>query len=269
MIESCNVTDSRQESVPADVVGNGNVVTNDPMSRIWKAAGFAGSHSPTTSTDRYIARGTNAKPLRPYASVTDGGAIDRRRRLQRKWAAVVAVPVLLAGGVAIGRYAFPNSSPSSVVAHTAREDALFTDALNQQKAGKLRAAEAGFTSVLQIDPLNYTAYYNLGVIYQQTNRSVDATLAYEKALIINTKFQPALFNLAILDSTGDPQAAITLYKRIQQLGPQNPSAVAFNLGLVYRETGSVAAGNAQLRYAVSLDPALRSKIPHQYLPITA
>ena len=72
-----------------------------------------------------------------------------------------------------------------------------------------------------------------------------------------------------VNSKADPNAAISLYERIQQLHPQNPSAVAFNLGLVYRESGKVGPGNVQLRYAISLDPSLAAKVPAAYEPIAA
>jgi tetratricopeptide (TPR) repeat protein len=166
----------------------------------------------------------------------------------------------------MGRYFFPSATNTAPPA-SERASALFKQSLAHQKAGQLADAEKGFASVVKLDPLYYAAYYDLGVIYQGSNRQNDAILAYEKTLIVNSNFQPALFNLAILESTSDPKTAISLYKRIQQLRPQNPSAVAFNLGLIYREIGKVSEGNAQLRYAISLDGSLAAKVPAQYRPI--
>jgi tetratricopeptide (TPR) repeat protein len=180
---------------------------------------------------------------------------------------IASILVLLVGGGALGRYVFPVNSGVSGSSPQVRAATLFATSLAHQRAGHLTEAEDGYNQLIALDPLYYAAYYDLGVLYQQTNRTSDATLAYEKTLILNPTFQPALFNLAILDSTSNPTTAIALYLRIKQLNPPNASAVDFNLGLVYRETGSVAAGNAQLREAVKLDPKLASRIPSQYKPI--
>jgi len=236
------------------------------MSRIWRAAGFVGGRVDHASPDRYITRPATAAPLQPRKLRSFSGrqtTVSSRKRIL-----VIVVALALIGlGTAVGRYAFPSGSATAAATPAVRAAALFNRSLAHQQAGQLTAAENGYRQVIQIDPVYYAAYYDLGVLYQESNRPNDATLAYEKTLIINPSFQPALFNLAILDSTSDPTTAITLYKRIQQLHPQNPSAVAFNLGLVYRETGKVSAGNAQLRYAISLDPSLAAKVPAQYQPI--
>ncbi len=239
------------------------------MGRIWRAAGITGVRGERSPGGRYLYR-----PQDPPASVQ--GSKGRRHRASGSTtsfsttagiAIVVVVLALIAGGVAVGRYIIPSRSASASATAEERAQQLFNAALAEQKAGQLSSAERGYLAALKIDPLYYAAYYDLGVLYQATNRTSDATLAYEKTLIANPTFQPAIFNLAIIDSTSDPKSAIVLYKRLQQLHPQNPAAVAFNLGLVYREIGSVADGNAQLRYAVSIDPALAAKIPSQYLPI--
>jgi tetratricopeptide (TPR) repeat protein len=235
------------------------------MSQIWRAAGIPGDRIHTSPSDRYIKRHAAAPPLRALETNQFPG----RRSFGRRSIALTAliIIVLFGGGVAAGRYALP--SQSGPASPQVRAAAFFSQALSHQKAGQLAAAEKGFLQTVKIDPLNYVAYYDLGVIYQNSNRMNDAILAYEKTLIINSKFQPALFNLAILESTTAPAVAVSLYKRLQQLGAQSPAAVSFNLGLVYRQLGKVAEGNAQLRYAISLDSSLASKVPAQYQPISA
>jgi tetratricopeptide (TPR) repeat protein len=259
------MTGRRHLSTVNAEVSAGDGLSDNAMGRIWRAAGFVAGRAEGAASDRYITRSSTAAPLRPRLTTTFSG---RRPRVTRRGIllAVLLALGLVLGGLAIGRYVFPTGSIAAPTVAT-RAASVFAQSIAHQRAGQLTAAEQGYAKVIRIDPLYYSAYYDLGVLYQESNRPRDATLAYEKTLIINSTFQPALFNLAILDSTSDPQTAIALYKRIQQLHPQNPSAVAFNLGLVYRETGKVSAGNAQLRYAISLDPSLASKVPSQYKPI--
>lgn len=183
----------------------------------------------------------------------------------------VLVVVLIVGIVAgaLGGRAWWKPKPlSSVAAAQAAVNAqvqpLFLNAYNLQREGKLGDAQQEFLEIVADDPVNYYAYYDLGLIYQETGHDSVATIDYEKALLINPKFQPALYNLASLETASNPSAAISLYEQLQALRPSNGAAVAFNLGLLYLGVGKTSAGVAQLKYAIGLDPALASRVPAKY-----
>lgn len=214
------------------------------------------------------------------------GALRRQQHGRPYWgatwmwrAAVIALALVLAGGgIAVGRFVL-HGSTMSLQAETAplfqSAYALQQRASALQKSGDLATAERDLTqaehdylNILKKDPTNKFAYYDLGVIYATANQSSAASLSYEKALLVDPNYQPALYNLAYLESQTDPTTAIALYEKLQKLNPQNPAAVAFNLGLVMRSLGRVSQGNEELNYAIKLDPTLASRVPAKYRPIT-
>lgn len=198
-------------------------------------------------------------------------AAHARRRGGRWLFAGLLLLVLLVGATAglLGGHALWKTKSLSTVAQAeaavnATVQPLFLSAYNLQRAGKLADAQAEFLKIVADDPVNYYAYYDLGLIYQETNHDSVATIDYEKALLIDPKFQPALYNLASLETTSDPSAAISLYQQLQALRPSNGAAVAFNLGLLYLGLGKSSAGVAQLKYAIGLEPSLASRVPTKY-----
>jgi tetratricopeptide (TPR) repeat protein len=178
---------------------------------------------------------------------------------------ILAAVLLLGGGFAVGHFALPgrhSTTPSG------QENALFQQAFSDQLKGNLKEAEKIYLQILRLDPLNAYAYYDLALIYQYSKDISSATTAYEKTLLLMPNYQPALFNLASIETTTDPAAAIQLYEELQRLPDlKHPDAVAFNLGLLLVEGGHTAEGDAQLRYAVTLTPSLETRIPAKYLPL--
>jgi Tfp pilus assembly protein PilF len=80
-------------------------------------------------------------------------------------------------------------------------------------------------------------------------------------LTIDPKYNPALFNLAILtDAAGDPTAAADLYRRAAAANPSDASS-HFNLGLLLLRLGKTAQGNAEITKAIKLNPALKRPSP--------
>lgn len=184
---------------------------------------------------------------------------------------LVLVVALLIGAAAgtFGGHAFWKGSgtPSAKDATStlnAATAALFQQAYTLQKAGKLADAQADYLEIVKQNPVNYYAYYDLGLIYQQTNHDGAATVDYEKALLIEPNYEPALYNLATIESSSNPNGAIDLYLQLQALRPKNGDAVAFNLGLLYLQTGNTKQGVAELRYAIKLTPSLASRVPAKY-----
>lgn len=91
---------------------------------------------------------------------------------------------------------------------------------------------------------------------------------YRLALTIDTKFGPALYNLAILrTAANDSDGAIDLYRQAIAANPKDASA-HFNLGLLLRKAGQTAMGNAEVQIAVNLDSSLRTKALNEKVPLT-
>lgn len=130
--------------------------------------------------------------------------------------------------------------------------------LHQQ--GQLLEASKAYREVLVHDPNNKWAFYNLGLIDQQSGRNSSAEANYRQALELDANFAAALFNLAIVLTKTKPEEAVALYRRLIQVNPDD--AVAhLNLGFLLLDLGKTAEGNQELDNAVKLDPKLKSRLP--------
>ena len=138
--------------------------------------------------------------------------------------------------------------------------ALLSAGLSAQNAGRIGEAQSDYQKALQVDPTNYWADYNLGVIDQQAGRTASAERYYRSALALNPDLVPALYNLAIIQAGPDPSEAETLYRHASALEPKN-AAVHLNLGFLLLQEGNKTEGHAELDMAVKLDPLLASRLP--------
>ncbi|HSN88478.1 MAG TPA: tetratricopeptide repeat protein, partial [Thermoanaerobaculia bacterium] len=81
-------------------------------------------------------------------------------------------------------------------------------------------AEHHYRRVLELQPDDATAAYNLGVALQDLGRLRDAVSAYETALEIDRSLADAHYNLAgIYEDLGEPEAAfrhLRTYKTLTQ-----------------------------------------------------
>ena len=129
-----------------------------------------------------------------------------------------------------------------------------------QAAGRHTEAANDYQDAITHDTHNKSAYYDLGLVQQLQGQAVSAEQNYRAALQIDPNFVPALYNLAILRTTPSPAEAEQLYRHVTSLQP-NYAAAHLNLGFLLRAAGNTAEGNRELSTAVSLDPALASRIP--------
>jgi tetratricopeptide (TPR) repeat protein len=149
-------------------------------------------------------------------------------------------------------------------------DELLQQGLEAQAAGDLAAAEDAYLQVIQLDPQNKFAYYNLGVIEQSRGELPAAESHYRTTLGLDPDFVPALFNLAILRTEADfAEEATTLYEHlievtpIETASPEDVKLVAaahLNLGFLLIEQGREGLGQKELDEAVRLDPSLEGRI---------
>ncbi|MGQ0679969.1 MAG: hypothetical protein ACT4OM_10025 [Actinomycetota bacterium] len=127
--------------------------------------------------------------------------------------------------------------------------------------GDLVQARRGYLAVLQSDPDNKFANFNLGLVAHRENRRDEADRFYEASLASDRNFLPAMFNLAILKtSRGQNEAAEGLYREMIRRHPTRAEPY-FNLGILLAENLDRAEeGEALIRTAVSMNPELRARV---------
>jgi tetratricopeptide (TPR) repeat protein len=123
--------------------------------------------------------------------------------------------------------------------------------LEAQRQGRLDEAAAAYHNVLDLEPRNKFAFFNLGLIDQTSGRPRAAENNYRLALSIDPDFTPALFNLAI-----------ELYRQVIALNPED-AGPHLNLGLLLRSIGQETEADAEIQRAVQLDPGLGARLTDQ------
>ena len=112
--------------------------------------------------------------------------------------------------------------------------------LEAHVAGDLDGAAAEYQDVLEIDPRNSFAIYNLGLIDQTRGNFQSAETRYRLALSITPDFTAALFNLAIIRTElGDREEAISLYRQVIAVDPNHATG--------HLEPGVPAGGRRSVR----------------------
>jgi tetratricopeptide (TPR) repeat protein len=143
---------------------------------------------------------------------------------------------------------------------------LISQGLAAERSGQTSQAVQDFKAAAAKNPTSPIAYYDLGVIYQQTlNQPSKASSAFNKALLADSIYKPALYDLAILDTPSNPIEAINLYNQILKLNP-NDANVNFNNGLLLIAANQPTQGHADLKKAIALNPALASRLPAGVTP---
>lgn len=189
----------------------------------------------------------------------------KRRRL---WTGVGAAAVAAAGTATWAVMTPSETTAADGTSETAARTALTAEALLQ--AGLLQArhqdlggAEATFRRVLEMDPDNKLAWYNVGVVAHQSGRPAEALRAYDAALKADPSFTSALFNQAVLVKASDPDRAITLLERTVSVDPQ-ASTAHFQLGEALAGKGRDGEAQEAYRRAVAADASLHAKVPAKF-----
>lgn len=156
--------------------------------------------------------------------------------------------------------ALTGCSANSSGGKAATPDSLLAAGLAAQQQGNLGAAKQLFQQVVDKDPRNYYAHYDLGVIAQKQNDNTTALREYGLALTANPHYVPAMFNEATIYGVTDPPLAITTYRMVISLQAHAPTAY-LNLGLLEAKTGQLKAAVRDLRTALQQDPTLAGNVP--------
>jgi tetratricopeptide (TPR) repeat protein len=139
-----------------------------------------------------------------------------------------------------------------------------------QKAGRTEEAQKLYEEVLQNDPGNKLANYNLGVAAHIASDTKKAESFYLKSLQTDPEFLPALFNLAILqENTGRNDESAKTYRRLLEKYPDNgPGHLNYGFLLV-QKLNKPEEGRAEFKRAVEVSPGLAARIPAEFRPAPA
>lgn len=170
----------------------------------------------------------------------------------------VAAAVVIAAALA-------GCSPSTSPPPSLTPPQLLSAGISAAAKGNSDQSRADYQAVIQHDPsdrygVNSLAWYDLGVLDQKEGHLRAAHSEYQYALNLDPKSVHALYNLAVLETTSDPVGAVSLYRKVLTLRPNDPNS-QWNLGLLLYRSGQVAEGRMLLNSAIKLAPSLAKKLP--------
>ncbi|MGW9031167.1 tetratricopeptide repeat protein [Streptomyces sp. NPDC055722] len=174
----------------------------------------------------------------------------------------------VAAGAAIWTAQSPSTAPSDSKPASAAEknqqaNSLLQSALVQEQRQDSKGASHTYKRVVEIDPGDKLAWYNLGVIAQRDGRTADAGAAFDKALKIDPNYTPALFNKAMLLKSSEPDQAIGLLKRAISAGPKS-AVLRLQLGRLLAEKHRDDEAEVQFHRAAADNPSLSSQVPEPF-----
>ena len=128
----------------------------------------------------------------------------------------------------------------------------------------IAAAKAGFEKVLEKDPRDQYAWYDLGVIAESEKDPKAAADDYKRAIAIQGNFESALYNLGLMRlQAHDYPTAVALLSRAAAANPKDANAL-FQLGLALANLHTAATDAralVELRAAGRIDPKLLEAVP--------
>jgi DNA-binding transcriptional MerR regulator len=133
-------------------------------------------------------------------------------------------------------------------------EALFSQALEDEDAGRLSEAREKYEKILAAVPDHVDALVNLGTILFLSGHETTAASRYLQALAINPDHVEANYNLAnLLEGQGEMDAAILFYKKAIQAEPEFADA-HFNLAMVLEAQGNIRGARDHWRRYLDLEP---------------
>jgi Tfp pilus assembly protein PilF len=115
--------------------------------------------------------------------------------------------------------------------------------------------------VLQLDPDNYLAYYNRGVLYQDRGKLAEAIEDYSSAVKLDPEYSEAYYNRGVSrESRGDLAGAIADYSEAIQLNQKCVEAYN-NRGALRKKQGDLAGAIVDFTRAIQVRPL----VPESYV----
>lgn len=171
------------------------------------------------------------------------------------WLVVASIVLIGCGGGTKLTSSSQSSSATSVQSPANSSAALLNTGISQANAKQYQQAETTFRDVLVVSPNNKYAWYNLGLVAQVQNQSSPAVADYSKAISIDPKYTPAMYNKAILLERTDLQSALALYRQITSINPKAATAY-LRESFVYDRLHNQSAAKKARAQALALDPSL-------------
>ena len=188
------------------------------------------------------------------------------------------------------RQSHPFTRPISHLERTSSLSEAIESAINDHRAGRTDAAEAGYRRVLAMDPMQFDALHLLGVLHHErgeyrvaieliTRAVAQEPLAYPaffnmgrayialddldkaracfaQAIQLNPDYPEAYENLAfVCRRQGDADCELRAFERVASLRPESAEA-RNNLGCALNEARQFDAARASYARALELDPNL-------------
>lgn len=98
--------------------------------------------------------------------------------------------------------------------------------LNDEYVLQYEKAEQMFKKVIEIDPTNYRAQYNLGIVHFNLERHEKAKECYEKAIELKPDYYHCIYNLGLIyEREGDLKEALKYYEKALDIEPNFPYAI--------------------------------------------
>ncbi|MGK7932119.1 MAG: tetratricopeptide repeat protein [Microcystaceae cyanobacterium] len=131
---------------------------------------------------------------------------------------------------------------------------LFKQSITAYREGKYAEAEAIMRRVIELDPDNYRAYSNLGVLLELKGELKEAILAYKKAIEINPQHADAYNNLGVaLYNNNQLEEAVVAYKKAIEINPQFAKAY-YNLGNALQDKNQLEEAVVAYKKAIEINP---------------
>jgi protein O-mannosyl-transferase len=113
-----------------------------------------------------------------------------------------------------------------------------------------------YASSLRATPNSATLLYNLGAVSEQQGRFAAAKTAYEKALTLRPRYEPAVAGLGnVYLRLSDPRHAQAAYHTALALDPNDAGTIT-NLAVAYQQTNDAVDAEQQYRRAIAVAPNL-------------